>query len=52
MNTYFADVSDPDCWENLPIDLTKVDLVVCQNFLNEISNDRAKRLPAEFCRSL
>jgi len=45
---HFADVSDPDCWENLPIDLTKVDLVVCQNFLNEISNDRKNDFQQSF----
>ena len=33
---HFADVSDPNCWERLPIDFSKIDLVVCQNFFNEI----------------
>ena len=45
---HFADVSDPDCWERLPIDFSQVDLVVCQNFLNEIPDDRKNDFQQSF----
>lgn len=43
-----ADVSEPTCWTNLPINFSEVDLIVCQNFLNEIPRTMAKTFEKSF----